>query len=76
MRHRSLFPLILRNRVSGVSKDEADIGPHGSRPRSRLLTMRVSAPEFFVRRLNLQRSNRASRLDVSQRLPPIFSTSE
>jgi hypothetical protein len=77
MRHRSLFPLILRNCASGVSKDEADIGASWfETARSRFLTMRVFAQR--VRRLTLdpQRSSRASRLEVSQRLPPIFSTSE
>ena len=33
--------LILRSRESGVSKDEATVGPHGSRRRKRLLTMRI-----------------------------------
>jgi hypothetical protein len=41
-RHKRLSPLILRSRVSGVSKDEADIGASWfETAHSRLLTMRV-----------------------------------
>jgi hypothetical protein len=35
--------LILRSGESGLSKDEATMGPHGSRRRKRLLTMRIDA---------------------------------